>query len=60
MGYLEPGRGAWGVAGGVSREEHANPAHLMRLFFIDSKFKCVPLEASYSRNIFAHCSPSLV
>jgi hypothetical protein len=29
----------------------------MRLFFIDSQFKLVPLESSYSRNIFAHYSP---
>jgi hypothetical protein len=36
------------------------PAHLMRQFFIDSKFKCVPLEASYSRNAFAHFSPQVV
>jgi hypothetical protein len=36
------------------------PAHLMRQFFIYSKFKCVPLEASYFRNDFAYSSPQLV
>src|ERR1700678_924655 len=31
----------------------------MRLFLIDSQSKLVPLESSYSRNIFAHSSPLL-
>jgi hypothetical protein len=36
------------------------PVHLMRLFFTDSQFKLVPLESSYSLNIFANSSPPLL